>query len=83
MKCVVFVFFFVLYGSVVGREGFDVLLVIFVFIDDIGVFFVGDGVFQLLFEQWFGVVLVCDYIVIFKLLLLYDIDQCWLCVDLV
>ncbi len=43
--------------------------------------FVGDGVFQLLPEQRHGAVLARDYIATFKLLSLYDIDQCWLCAD--
>lgn len=41
----------------------------------------GDGVFQLLPEQRPGAVLARDYIATFKLLSLYDIDQCWLCAD--
>lgn len=45
MKWIVFVFFIVFYGIVVGREGLDVLLVIFVLIDDLVVFFIVDGVF--------------------------------------
>ncbi len=44
-------------------------------------FFVGDGVFQLLPDQRPGAVLARDYIATFKLLSLYDIDQCWLCAD--
>lgn len=45
MKWIVFVFFIVFYGIVVGWEGLDVLLVIFVLIDDLVVFFIVDGVF--------------------------------------
>jgi tRNA 2-thiouridine synthesizing protein C len=64
-----------------GREGLDALLATSALTDDIGVFFVGDGVFQLLPEQRPGAVLARDYIATFKLLSLYDIDQCWLCAD--
>jgi tRNA 2-thiouridine synthesizing protein C len=42
------------------------------------VFFVGDGVFQLLPGQRPAAVLARDYIATFKLLSLYDIEQCWL-----
>lgn len=48
MKCIVFVFFIVLYGSVLGCEGLDVLLVMLVLMEVLGVFFISDGVFQLL-----------------------------------
>ncbi len=63
------------------QEGLDALLATSALTDDIGVFFVGDGVFQLLPEQRPGAVLARDYIATFKLLSLYDIDQCWLCAD--
>ena len=40
---------------------------------------VGDGVFQLLPGQRPAAVLARDYISTFKLLSLYDIEQCWIC----
>lgn len=81
MKRVAFVFSSAPHGSAAGREGLDALLATSALTDDIGVFFVGDGVFQLLPEQRPGAVLARDYIATFKLLSLYDIDQCWLCAD--
>ena len=81
MKRVGFVFSSAPHGSAAGREGLDALLATSALTDDIGVFFVGDGVFQLLPEQRPGAVLARDYIATFKLLSLYDIDQCWLCAD--
>ena len=42
-------------------------------------FFIGDGVFQILQGQQPDAVLVRDYIATFKLLGLYDIDNCWIC----
>lgn len=81
MKRVAFVLSSAPHGSAAGREGLDALLATSALTDDIGVFFVGDGVFQLLPEQRPGAVLARDYIATFKLLSLYDIDQCWLCAD--
>lgn len=81
MKRVAFVFSSAPHGNAAGREGLDALLATSALTDDIGVFFVGDGVFQLLPEQRPGAVLARDYIATFKLLSLYDIDQCWLCAD--
>ncbi|MDN8724084.1 sulfurtransferase complex subunit TusC, partial [Staphylococcus aureus] len=45
----------------------------------LGVFFISDGVFQLLPGQKPDAVLARDYIATFKLFDLYDIDQCWIC----
>ena len=77
MKRVAFVFSSAPHGSAAGREGLDALLATSALTDEIGVFFVGDGVFQLLPAQRPGAVLARDYIATFKLLSLYDIDQCW------
>ena len=74
MKRVAFIFSSAPHGSAAGREGLDALLATSALTDDIGVFFVGDGVFQLLPEQRPGAVLARDYIAPFKLLSLYDID---------
>ena len=81
MKRVAFVFSSAPHGSAAGREGLDALLATSALTDEIGVFFVGDGVFQLLPAQRPGAVLARDYIATFKLLSLYDIDQCWLCAE--
>lgn len=79
MKRVAFVFSTVPHGSASGREGLDALLATSALTEDLGVFFVGDGVFQILQGQKPDVVLARDYISTFKLLGLYDIEQCWLC----
>ena len=79
MKRIAFVFTSVPHGSASGREGLDALLATSAFTDDIGVFFIGDGVFQLLANQQPAAILARDYIATFKVLPLYDIDQCWLC----
>lgn len=79
MKRVAFVFSSAPHGSASGREGLDALLATSALTEEIGVFFVGDGVFQLLPGQRPGAVLARDYIATFKLLSLYDIEQRWIC----
>lgn len=79
MKRVAFVFTSAPHGSSSGREGLDALLATSALSEDIGVFFVGDGVFQLLAGQAPDAVLARDYISTFKILPLYDIENCWLC----
>lgn len=79
MKRVAFVFMSAPHGSSAGREGLDALLATSALTDEIGVFFIGDGVFQLLSEQRPATILTRDYIPTFKLMSLYDIENCWLC----
>lgn len=79
MKRVAFVFATAPHGSTAGREGLDALLATSALSDDLGVFFIGDGVFQPLSQQTPGVILARDYIATFKLLSLYDIENCWIC----
>ncbi|MFV0261937.1 MAG: sulfurtransferase complex subunit TusC [Kluyvera sp.] len=79
MKRVAFVFSSAPHGSAAGREGLDALLATSALSEDLGVFFIGDGVFQLLSQQTPGVILARDYIATFKLLALYDIENCWIC----
>lgn len=79
MKRVAFVFRSAPHGSTSGREGLDALLATSALSEDIGVFFVGDGVLQLLLNQQPAKVLGRDYIATFRVLPLYDIEQCFLC----
>ena len=79
MKRVAFVFASAPHGSSSGREGLDALLATSALSEDLGVFFIGDGVFQPLSQQQPSAILVRDYIATFKLLALYDIENCWIC----
>lgn len=79
MKRVAFVFKSAPHGSAAGREGLDALLATSALTEDIGVFFIGDGVMQLLLGQQPGLILARDYIATFRVLPLYDIEQCYLC----
>ncbi|PWW02304.1 sulfurtransferase complex subunit TusC [Mangrovibacter plantisponsor] len=81
MKRIAFVFTQPPHGSSAGREGLDALLATSAVSDDPGVFFMGDGVLQLLAGQQPGVIYSRDYISTFKVLPLYDITSCWVCSD--
>ncbi|MEQ9877980.1 sulfurtransferase complex subunit TusC [Pectobacterium aroidearum] len=79
MKRVAFVFTHSPHGSASGREGLDALLAMSALTEEIGVFFVGDGVLQLLPQQQPDQILMRNYIATFGVLPLYDIDSCYLC----
>lgn len=79
MKKVAFIFTHGPHGSSSGREGLDALLATSALTEDIGVFFVADGVFQLLANQQPEKILARNYIVTYGVLSLYDIDQCFIC----
>ena len=79
MKRVAFVFKSAPHGSAAGREGLDALLATSALTEDVGVFFIGDGILQLIPGQQPGLILARDYIATFRVLPLYDIEQCYLC----
>ena len=71
------------HGNVISREGLDALLAATAFCDEeeIGVFFIDDGVLNLLDGQNPELLLQKDFIRTFKLLDLYDIEQRLVCAD--
>ena len=71
------------HGNAISREGLDALLAATAFCDeeDIGVFFIDDGVLNLLDGQNPELLLQKDFIRTFKLLDLYDIEQRVVCAD--
>lgn len=79
MNRVAFVFSSAPHGNAAGREGLDALLATSALTEDIGVFFIGDGVFQILAGQQPQAILMRDYIATFKVLPLYDIEAIWIC----
>lgn len=79
MKRIAFVFTHSPHGCSSGREGLDALLATSALSEDIGVFFIGDGVLQLLPGQQPAKVLARDYIATFGVLPLYDVEQYYLC----
>ena len=77
MKRLAFVFTQPPHTTSSGREGLDALLAASAFSEDIQVFFVGDGVFQLLPDQKPAEILCRDYVATFGVMSLYDIEVCW------
>ena len=71
------------HGNTISREGLDALLAATAFCDEeeIGVFFIDDGVLNLLDGQNPELLLQKDFIRTFKLLDLYDIEQRFVCTD--
>ncbi len=79
MKQVAFVFTQSPHGSAAGREGLDALLATAALMEKISVFFIADGVFQLLPQQQPTKILARNYIATFQVLPLYDIEKCYVC----
>ncbi|VAX77033.1 Protein TusC [Serratia symbiotica] len=79
MKKFAFVFTHGPHGNASGREGLDALLATSALSEDLGVFFIGDGVFQLLQGQEPEKILSRNYIVTFHALPLYGVQRCHLC----
>jgi len=81
MNRVAFLFTQAPHGSSAGREGLDAVLATGALSEDIGLFFIGDGVMQLHLHQQPEKILARNYIATFGVLDLYDIDQCFICRD--
>ncbi len=81
MKKIGFIFSSAPHGSASGREGLDAVLAASNYTDDIALFFVGDGVFQLLQGQEPQKVLSRHYAATFKMLPLCDVTQVYICAD--
>lgn len=79
MKKIAVLFAHAPYGSNTGREGLDTVLALSAMVNDISLFFIGDGVFQLLNEQQPDIILSRNYSATFGVLPLYDITHCYLC----
>ena len=71
------------HGNAISREGLDALLAATAFCDEeeIGVFFIDDGVLNLLDGQNPELLLQKDFTRTFKLFDLYDIEQRFVCAD--
>ncbi|VFP87596.1 sulfurtransferase complex subunit TusC [Candidatus Erwinia haradaeae] len=79
MNDIAFVFTQCPHGSSSGREGLDAVLAALTLTKKIGLFFVSDGVLQLLPGQNSNVILARNYSVTFGVLPLYDITQFYVC----
>ncbi|GJJ81070.1 protein TusC [Pasteurella canis] len=80
---IAFVFRSAPHGSSASREGLDALLAATAFCneEDIAVFFIDDGVLNLLIQQQPELILQKDFVSGLKLLDLYDIKQRYVCAD--
>ncbi|ATF09824.1 sulfurtransferase complex subunit TusC [Candidatus Enterovibrio altilux] len=74
-----FVFSTAPHGSASGREGLDAVLATSNYNENLALFFVGDGVMQLLSDQHPSFVLCRDYIATFKMLSLCDVKEIYVC----
>ncbi len=81
MKKIAFLFTQAPHGTANGREGLDMLLASSAYHDNISVYFLSDGVFQLLPDQAPEHILSRNYITTFGVLALYDIEQCYICAE--
>ncbi|SNC58374.1 sulfurtransferase complex subunit TusC [Sodalis endosymbiont of Henestaris halophilus] len=81
MNRIAFVFTYGPHGNASGREGLDALLATLGLTNDIGVFFIADGVLLLLLHQQPSRVLARDFIATFGVLSLYDVNRLYLCAD--
>lgn len=79
MKRVAFVFTRPPHGTSAGREGLDAVLAAAAFGCHLSVFFVGDGVFQLIGGQKPEKIRARNYIATFGVFSLYDIELCYVC----
>ncbi|MFG0605585.1 sulfurtransferase complex subunit TusC [Vibrio mimicus] len=79
MNKVAWVFHTPPHGTAAGREGLDAILATSAYSDEQALFFVGEGVLQLVKNQQPEVILSRDYIAAFKLLDLYDVEARYVC----
>ncbi|WP_434358139.1 sulfurtransferase complex subunit TusC [Parasalinivibrio latis] len=81
MKRLGFVFTSAPHGSASGREALDAVLAVSNYSENIALFFLGDGVMQLLAGQSPDTVLSRDYISTFKMLSLCDVEDVYISED--
>ncbi|AAX87629.1 TPA: sulfurtransferase complex subunit TusC [Haemophilus influenzae] len=69
------------HGTSISREGLDAILAATAFCEpnDIGIFFIDDGVLNLIDNQQPEIIQQKDFIRAFKLLDLYDVEQRFIC----
>jgi tRNA 2-thiouridine synthesizing protein C len=79
LKKIGFIFSHTPHATAQGREGLDAILAASAYSEDIAIFFVAEGVNQLLKQQQPQQILSRDYISAFKLLDLYDVEQIYVC----
>ncbi|WP_216782205.1 sulfurtransferase complex subunit TusC [Candidatus Profftia tarda] len=81
MKRLAFVFIQPPHTTSAGREGLDALLAASAYSKDIQVFFLGDGVLQLMPDQKPNEILCHNYVVTFAVMSIYDIIDVYMCLE--
>ncbi|XBC44313.1 MAG: sulfurtransferase complex subunit TusC [Buchnera aphidicola (Schlechtendalia peitan)] len=81
MKSIAFIFSRVPHGTSISREGLDSVLSISMINQNIAVFFIGDGVFQLMKFQHPKYILSRNYALSFGMLPFFDINKLYYCKD--
>ncbi|WWO99979.1 MAG: sulfurtransferase complex subunit TusC [Candidatus Dasytiphilus stammeri] len=79
MNPIAFVFLHSPHGTSSGREGLDVVLATAAITNEIGLFFIGDGVLQIYPSQKPDQILSRHYVKSFKILEIYDIKYIYVC----
>ena len=67
------------HGTSNAREALDLSLALSAFNESLSLFFIGDGVYQLLAEHNANVILQKNFQPMFKMLELYDVEQIYVC----
>ena len=67
------------HGRAAGRESLDLTLALSAFNESLSVFFIGDGVYQLLTGHTTDSILQKNYQPLFKMLDLYDVENIYVC----
>lgn len=81
MKSIAFIFNNSPYGISSGKEGLDLILGFSAITNNISIFFIGDGVFNLMKNQKPKKIFLHNYIKSFGILSLYDVKKCYICHD--
>jgi len=67
------------HGSSTAREALDLTLAISAFNESLSVFFIGDGVYQLLAKHQAALILQKDFQPMLQMLELYDVENIYVC----
>ncbi|XBC37616.1 MAG: sulfurtransferase complex subunit TusC [Buchnera aphidicola (Meitanaphis microgallis)] len=81
MKSIAFIFSHVPYGTSLSREGLDSVLSISMINQNIAIFFIGDGVLQLVKNQKPSYILSHDHVSSFGILPFFGINKFYYCED--
>ncbi len=79
MKMIAFIFSHAPHGSSFGREGLDAIFSISAIFQEVSLFFIGDGVLQLIKNYHTKNILARNYTSSFSILSFYDIKNLYCC----